>query len=78
MDIKEKLVLYFKEHTGIDVSADTHLIEESVIDSMGIMELIAFIEQAFSIELDMDDLTIDNFSTIIHISNLINEKGGQE
>ncbi len=72
--IEEGLIRYFKEKLGVDVSSDTPLIEEQVIDSMGVMELISFIQEAFAVELDMEDLTIENFESIRHVSELITSK----
>ena len=74
MNIEEQLVQYFKENGDAEVSFDTHLVEEHVIDSMGVIELIAFIQSTFDVELEMDDLTIDNFATINDITKFIVSK----
>ena len=71
MNVEEQLVRYFKKHADADVAHDTPLVEHGVIDSMGVMELIAFIESTYDLQLDMDDLTIENFATINDIKNLI-------
>lgn len=72
--IEEGLIRYVKEKLGVDVTPDTLLIEEQMIDSMGVMELIAFIQETFDVELDMEDLTIDNFESVHHVSELIVSK----
>ena len=74
--IEEGLVRYFKDHLNADVTSDTQLIEEQVIDSMGVMELISFIQETYEVELDMDDLTIENFESIRRISELVVSKRG--
>ena len=71
MTIEEQLVRYFEDHANAEVSPDTHLVEESVIDSMGVMQLIAFLENTFDIQVDMDDLTIENFATVNNIRAFI-------
>jgi acyl carrier protein len=76
MDIEERLVDYFRNHAGGEVKPETRLVEEGVIDSMGVMELLAFIESTFGVTPDMDDLTIENFATINDIKNFILCKGG--
>lgn len=76
MEIEGQLINYFKEHVGTEVTADTRLIEDSVIDSMGIMELLAFIDSVFGVEFDMDDLTIENFETIQSVADLIESRRG--
>ncbi|MFC1863335.1 phosphopantetheine-binding protein [Thermodesulfobacteriota bacterium] len=74
MDIEKDLTMYFMEQVGIEVKADTLLVEENVIDSMGVMELIAYLETNYGIGLEMDDLVIENFESIKAIKNLIKLK----
>jgi acyl carrier protein len=76
MDALERLKDYFREMTDSELKADTRLIDKGFVDSMGIMELVSFIEKKFGIELEMDDMTMDNFATISAISDLIARKGG--
>jgi acyl carrier protein len=47
------------------------LIESGIIDSMGIMALLAFVEEQFSIQIPGDDLIPENFSSISTITALI-------
>ncbi len=72
--IEEVLVRYFKENLSADVTPDTLLIEEQIIDSIGAMELVSFIQETYGIELDMEDLTIENFESIRHVSELVVSK----
>jgi acyl carrier protein len=73
-DIESRLVKYFKEKVDTVVDSDTLLLEEKVIDSMGVIELVAFLEETYKVEFTDDDLTIDNFKTIGSISELIINK----
>ncbi len=74
VDIENKLIEYFKEKVGTVVDSDTLLLEEKVIDSMGVIELVAFLEATYGVEFTDDDLTVDNFKTIGSISELILSK----
>ena len=74
--IEEQLIGYCRETFAAEVASDTRLIEKGIIDSMGIMELVGYIEQQFGIELEMDDMTIDNFGAVSAIKALIMSKGG--
>jgi acyl carrier protein len=47
------------------------LIESGIIDSMGIMTLLAFVEEQFSIQIPSDDLMPENFATITSIAALV-------
>ena len=62
MTVEQQLIDYLQHSTDIEVTLDTPLMESGVIDSMGVMTLIAFIANEYDLVLDMDDLTIDNFA----------------
>ncbi|HOP41411.1 MAG TPA: acyl carrier protein [Geobacteraceae bacterium] len=76
MSIEEQLINYFRENFVADVDSNTALIESGLIDSMGVMELVEYLERSFGVEMDMDDLTVDRFGTITSIKQLITEKQG--
>jgi acyl carrier protein len=50
---------------------DAHLYESGFVDSAGIVELIAFLESTFTIELRHQDLVTDAFTTINGISGVV-------
>ena len=74
MDIKEQIVeiLLKCEMTEKEVY-DDNFIEHEVLDSMQIAEIIMEIEEAFSIEIDGDDIVPDNFINIESIVELVNK-----
>lgn len=47
------------------------LIEMGIVDSLGIMTLLVFLEERFSVQISGDDLIPENFSSITAISQLI-------
>ena len=53
----------------------TLLLEEKVIDSIGMLELMAFVEVTFGIEVPDEDITPDHFGTISRLVNYIEKKG---
>lgn len=52
------------------VGRDTPLCD-GVIDSIGLVELVAFIEDRFGVRIDEADLTADNFRTVASIERLV-------
>ena len=44
------------------------LIESEILDSLGIMKLILFLENNYSVKISDDDLTLENFSSIMSIN----------
>jgi acyl carrier protein len=62
---------------GLDSLAyDTDLLEAEVIDSLGIVELIAFLEKTYSIKVDDEDLDPENFRTVERIVGFVGRKEG--
>ena len=57
-----------------DLADTEHLIESGIIDSFGIMALLSFVEEKFSIQVSGDDLVPENFASIASISALIAQK----
>lgn len=47
------------------------LIESGIIDSLGIMSLLVFVEEQFSLKISSEDLLPENFSSINSISVLV-------
>ncbi|MBE0681809.1 MAG: acyl carrier protein [Anaerolineales bacterium] len=47
------------------------LIESGIIDSMGVMTLLAFLEDKFSIQIPGDELLPENFESISTITTLV-------
>jgi len=47
-----------------NVSASTDLLESGVIDSMGVLDLVGFLQQEFAVTVEDDDLTPENFRSI--------------
>jgi acyl carrier protein len=74
VNIESELIGYFKEKYDVEVDTTTKLIDEGVVDSMGVMELVTFLEQSFDVEFEMDDLTEDNFASIVSVNKLISGK----
>jgi acyl carrier protein len=53
---------------------DTHLFESGIIDSTGILELVAFIEDNFNVIVKDDELIITNFFNLQAITGFIEAK----
>ena len=60
-----------------ELTGDFPLIEHRVIDSMGLLRLVAWLESAFGIEITDAEVVPDNFGTIDAIVSLLNRKAPQ-
>ncbi len=57
---------------NVELTNSTNLIEGGIIDSLGVMKMIAFVEQKYSVTLNPDDLVPENFETLDAITALLN------
>ncbi len=58
--------------TEVNISENDDLLGSGLIDSMGIMRLIAFLENQFGIKIPPQDMTIENFMTVSDIESYLN------
>jgi acyl carrier protein len=77
--IKEKIRTYIAENilfssNGFPHSDDTSFLDNGIIDSMNILELVVFIEENFGITVEDADLTPDNFDSIDRMAEYIGQK----
>lgn len=52
------------------------LIDQGIIDSMGIIVLLGFLEEKFAVTIEGDELLPENFATLAAISTLVDQKNG--
>ncbi len=58
------------------VEAGTDLMEAGILDSTKFMEMVAYVEEAFGVEVDDEDLTPENFGSIEKIARFVETKKG--
>jgi len=79
MDVRDKVREYIVENFlfGDDepLTSDTiSLLDDGIIDSVGVMELVAFLEQDFGIGVDDDELVPDNFDSVANLVAFVGRK----
>jgi acyl carrier protein len=78
MSVGERLTRFimaeFAEGKVERLGDDENLIDQGLIDSVSILELIAFIEREFSVTLPVDEVVPENFRSIRALSTLIESK----
>ena len=78
-EIKEKIRTFiienylFGDDDGLEES--TSFLDEGIIDSTGILELIDFISEEFSITVEDDELIPENLDSINNVTAFIGKKG---
>ncbi len=53
------------------VSNNDNVISAGIVDSLGIVMIISYLENAFSVEIDDSDLVMENFETIESIATFV-------
>lgn len=59
--IKQQLL---SGQVDIDLSPEEDLLGSGLIDSLGMIQLLAFIEERFEVKVPPQDMTIENFMTV--------------
>lgn len=67
-------VLYVED--GFQYDNDTSFIAGGLIDSMGVMELVSFVQAEFGVKVEQDELTPDNFDSVNQLAAYIGRKVG--
>ncbi|NER13675.1 acyl carrier protein [Leptobacterium flavescens] len=55
----------------VAINADDDLLGSGLVDSLGMMKLVLFIENEFQLKIPPEDMTIENFMTVECISNYL-------
>lgn len=79
MDILVSLRAYIKDNLVVqtdieDVGDGDSLLESGIIDSMGVFQLVTFLETQFGVEIDDEEMVPENFETMTGIVALVNRK----
>ena len=53
---------------------ETSFLDEGIIDSTGVLELVTFLEETYKISIDDDELVPENLDSIINIVEFIGKK----
>lgn len=65
----EENFLYMRP--GFELGLDDSLMGNGIVDSMGVMEMIQFLEEEFGIVVDDADITEENIGTLNAIANYV-------
>jgi D-alanine--poly(phosphoribitol) ligase subunit 2 len=61
------------EDSPTDLSDDTQLLG-GILDSLGLMQLVSFIEEEFDVTVEDSEVTVDNFRTVNDIERMVTSK----
>lgn len=77
--MKKKLISYIESELlngQYSVSEDQDLLISGLVDSIGIVRLVAFIEKELNIAIPPKDLTLENFGSVALIARYVDSQAG--
>lgn len=76
--MREKVLAILKEiNPDINYEKETKLIDDELLESIDIIELISVLMDQFNIELDADDVEPENLNSLDAICDLVSSRQGK-
>ena len=72
--IRQFIITNFLFGDGHHLESETSFMENGIIDSTGILELVSYLEQSFSIKIEDDELVAENLDSLTNVANYLNRK----
>ncbi len=72
--IKDFIVENFLYGSAESLQDDTSFLEEGIIDSTGVLELVEFLEEEFEISVDDEELIPENLDSINNVATYLEKK----
>jgi acyl carrier protein len=72
--IKKFITTHFPSARNRNIRNDDRLLENGILDSLGVLDLVNYIEEEFKITVVDEDLVPEHFQTIEHLAVFVQEK----
>jgi len=59
---------------GYQLSDDASFLEEGIVDSTGVLELVMFVEETFNVRVEDEEIVPDNFDSVSQLAAYIRRK----
>ena len=72
--MKEKITAYIKDNlleSDIEITEEDDLLNTGLVDSIGVIKLIAYIQEEFGIVVPPEEMVIENFISVSAIDNFL-------
>jgi len=74
--IRKFLIENFLFEEDENLKNDTSFLENGILDSTGVLELIAFLEETYGIEVEDEEVIPENLNSIANVAQYILKKQG--
>jgi acyl carrier protein len=79
MEIAEKLSAFIKQNfyaaQKLEIAADDSLLDMGIIDSTGVLELVAYLEEQFHVKIGDGEIVPENLDSIAAMIRFLQSKG---
>lgn len=72
--IKAYLIEHFPSARDHALGDDDHLLANGILDSLGVLDLVGYLEQEFGIAVADDDLLPEHFETLRRLTAFVEDK----
>ena len=81
MSIENQIKAYILENflfsdNGHGLAGDASFLEEGIVDSTGVLELVMFVEETFDITVEDEEIVPENFDSVVQLTAYIHRKSG--
>ncbi|HKQ78949.1 MAG TPA: acyl carrier protein [Blastocatellia bacterium] len=75
LGLRQKLTEIFASKLNLKVpSVETDLVENGLLDSLTLVELLSQLEETFGLSIPIDELELENFRSIASIARLVAQR----
>ena len=74
--IKDFLVEHFPSARNQTLGDDDHLLANGILDSLGVLDLVGYLEQEFGITVADEDLVPEHFETLRRLTSFVEDRQG--
>lgn len=71
IEIRNAIRSFFENTNDYSPQDEENLFECGVLDSYGVVEFLDFIQEKFKVEIDLEEITEENFSTITTVTRMV-------
>lgn len=79
MSVEQQIKTYIAENfmfssNGFHLDEDESFLDAGVVDSLGVLELVTFVEETFGVQVSDEEIVPDNFDSVNNLAAYIGRK----
>lgn len=79
-DVRERILAFvqarFPAAANMRLADDASLLDSGVIDSLGVLDIVSFLEESFGVKVGDEELTPQNFESVGALARFVAAKRG--